>query len=240
VARDDTSAALGGVGARMRELREQRHMSLRELARRINVTPSLISQIETGKINPSVSSLYAVANALDVPMDSFFSTTEGTAEPSRRQPVSMSEVRISGGAAATTPQEEQASRATGPRTAGMSPVLHHDERERIYIDGFGGTLVWERLTRTQEPMVDFLEIRYEPGASSAQNLIIHSGREYGVVLEGELTVELAFERYTLMPGDSVAYDSGTPHRLTNAGSVPVRALWVVVDRELQPGDGSHE
>ena len=62
----DAGDPLVGVGARMRALREQRKISLRALARMVEVTPSLISQIETGKINPSVSSLYAIATALDV------------------------------------------------------------------------------------------------------------------------------------------------------------------------------
>ena len=68
----DAGDPLLGVGARMRALREQRKIGLRALARMVDVTPSLISQIETGKINPSVSSLYAIATALDVSMDFFF------------------------------------------------------------------------------------------------------------------------------------------------------------------------
>ncbi|MCZ7665555.1 MAG: helix-turn-helix domain-containing protein [Thermoleophilia bacterium] len=91
----NTADALEGVGARMRALREERAMSLRALARLIDVTPSLISQIETGKINPSVSSLYAIANALDVPMDVFFgrkAPTTSSSPAGRRLPTSADEL----------------------------------------------------------------------------------------------------------------------------------------------------
>jgi uncharacterized cupin superfamily protein len=56
------------------------------------------------------------------------------------------------------------------------------------------------------------------------------GREFGLVLAGELTVELGFERYVLQPGDSIAFDSTMPHRMINTGQIPVQAIWVVLDR----------
>src|ERR1039457_6236424 len=43
-----------------------------ELAREVGVTPSLISQIERGQSRPSVSTLFAMAQALEVPVDAFF------------------------------------------------------------------------------------------------------------------------------------------------------------------------
>ena len=44
----------------------------------------------------------------------------------------------------------------------------------------------------------------------------------------ELTLELGDERLVLRPGDSVAFDSDLPHRTSNAGAVPMRAVWVNV------------
>jgi uncharacterized cupin superfamily protein len=58
----------------------------------------------------------------------------------------------------------------------------------------------------------------------------HEGREFGLILEGELVVELGFEAYPLRSGDSIVFDSTTPHRLTNRSLQPMRALWVVFDR----------
>ena len=47
-------------------------MSLRELARRIDVSPSLVSQIETGKIQPSVRTLIAIVSELGLSVDHIF------------------------------------------------------------------------------------------------------------------------------------------------------------------------
>ena len=49
------------LGPRLRAIRLRQGIGLRELARRLDLSPSSISQIETGKIRPSVSTLYALA-----------------------------------------------------------------------------------------------------------------------------------------------------------------------------------
>ena len=72
-----TAARLGGerhvaLGERLREERTERGLSLRELARRLEVSPSLVSQIETGKIQPSVRTLYAMVSELGVSLDDVF------------------------------------------------------------------------------------------------------------------------------------------------------------------------
>src|SRR3954454_467276 len=63
------------IGARLREERERRGMSLRELARRVGVSPSLVSQIELDRVNPSVSTLYALVTALGMTMGDVFGDT---------------------------------------------------------------------------------------------------------------------------------------------------------------------
>src|SRR5947207_16010965 len=62
----------GAIGRRLAAHRGQRGMRVAELAREVGVTPSLISQIERGMSRPSVSTLFAIAQALDVPVDAFF------------------------------------------------------------------------------------------------------------------------------------------------------------------------
>src|ERR671935_2720317 len=61
------------VGRRLRAQRERTELSLRELARRLGISPSAISQIETGKSRPSVSTLYAIVSELGMSLDELFS-----------------------------------------------------------------------------------------------------------------------------------------------------------------------
>src|SRR6187551_113001 len=54
------------LGQRLRIAREEKHIGLRELARRLGVSPSLISQIETGKTEPSINTLFAMVSELEL------------------------------------------------------------------------------------------------------------------------------------------------------------------------------
>ena len=60
------------VGSRLRAERERLGIGLRELARRVGVSPSLVSQIELDRVNPSVSTLYALVTALGITMSDVF------------------------------------------------------------------------------------------------------------------------------------------------------------------------
>jgi transcriptional regulator with XRE-family HTH domain len=63
---------LDGFGPRIRQERERRGISQRELARRLGVSPSLISQIESGQSRPSVSTLYSIVTELDASLEHIF------------------------------------------------------------------------------------------------------------------------------------------------------------------------
>jgi transcriptional regulator with XRE-family HTH domain len=60
------------IGARLRAERDRVGISLREVARRIGVSPSLVSQIERDMVNPSVSTLYALVTELGLTMSDVF------------------------------------------------------------------------------------------------------------------------------------------------------------------------
>jgi transcriptional regulator with XRE-family HTH domain len=55
-------------GKRIKEYREQIKLSLRKLAGMSEISPSMLSQIESGKVDPSLSTLRKIAIALDVPL----------------------------------------------------------------------------------------------------------------------------------------------------------------------------
>ncbi len=81
-ATSNAGAALGAskVGSRLRAERERVGISLRELARRVGVSPSLVSQIELDRVNPSVSTLYALVTELGMTMSDVFGDS-GSEQP---------------------------------------------------------------------------------------------------------------------------------------------------------------
>ena len=104
--------------------------------------------------------------------------------------------------------------------------------DRRIIDLASGVR-WERLTPQSEAMTDFLEVIYSPGGHSTDERrpLRHDGREYGLIVSGTLQANVGFESYELGPGDSIAFDSSTPHEYLNKTGDYVHAIWVVVHSE---------
>jgi len=72
--------------------------------------------------------------------------------------------------------------------------------------------------------------QYAPDTGSAPTPIHHEGFEYGVVLDGQLTVELDGKTHTLKSGDLISYESARNHRIWNRSGRKARALWVNLRR----------
>jgi DNA-binding NtrC family response regulator len=60
------------IGRQIRDLRKARGLTLKQMARRTSLSVSLLSQIERAESSASVSSLFKVATALDVPLTDLF------------------------------------------------------------------------------------------------------------------------------------------------------------------------
>ena len=59
-------------GKRVRELREKKELSMRHLADLADIEYSQLAKIETGKINTTISTAFAISKALEVPLDKLF------------------------------------------------------------------------------------------------------------------------------------------------------------------------
>jgi len=213
------------IGEKLRALRQERQLSLRDLADKAEISASMLSQIETGKVFPSVRSLYGIAAALGVSIDYFF--------PEQNNNFEVQESLVSSEAGELTASEMRDVKLKGgienvtkfPLHTQPSPIVHANSRPMIELKG---GVTWARLTALAESGAEFLEITYAPGASSGENMSHHEGREFGIILEGELVIELGFESYKLCEGDSMIFESTTPHRLANKGKGQMRAIWVVL------------
>jgi transcriptional regulator with XRE-family HTH domain len=203
-----------GIGARLAAHRARQGMKVSELARRVGVSPSLISQIERGQSRPSVSTLFALAQALGVPVDTFFRDGD-------ENQVSDEERR------SASPAESTGALADGDHRY----LVRRGERAAIDIDG---GVRWERLTPTTLDNLDFLQLIYGPHAESNPTLYRHPGSEMVLVLTGRLHIYLGFERYELGPGDSIHFPSSFPHRYVNPTDETARAVTVIVHDEQGP------
>ncbi|MFW8745581.1 helix-turn-helix domain-containing protein, partial [Mesorhizobium japonicum] len=70
--------AIVDIGPRLRDARLREGLGVRELARQIGVTAGLISQIETGRTQPSVATLYLLVDRLGISLDWLLALDERT------------------------------------------------------------------------------------------------------------------------------------------------------------------
>jgi transcriptional regulator with XRE-family HTH domain/mannose-6-phosphate isomerase-like protein (cupin superfamily) len=211
------------VGQGLRKHRQDAGMSLRALARKVGVSPSLISQIEHGKATPSVATLYAIVSELGISLDElFFDAPRGAAA-----------AKSAAQAAAMDPGNERLP-SSHWQAPSEGPVLRANNRLSLTL---ATGVRWERLTASHDPGVEFLYCTYPVGGESAaaDDLMTHDGSEYGIVLEGRCGATVGDYYYELETGDSIAFDSRTPHRIWNLSeSGPMIAIWTVVGRDGDP------
>jgi transcriptional regulator with XRE-family HTH domain len=196
------------IGARLRQRREEAGLSLRDLGGRIGVSASLISQIERDKVNPSVSTLWALVRELGFTMGELFAVDDAplVGSPAR--------TGVVGGRAVTPDGRAVINLASGVTwerlTAASDPAV---EFLRVVYD-------------------------VGSESCPEDSLVHHGGREYGYVIAGRLGVRVGFDEYDLGPGHSISFDASSPHRLWAIGNQPAEVIWAVVGRQGDSRAGS--
>ncbi len=223
------------LGARLRDVRLRSGRSLREVARQLSVSPSFVSQLENGKSQPSVATLYALSQLLDVSIDELFAVhviddVSGAAQPLRAVPATKDLVHASppDGPSPVSRSDFSSPVDAFPRDGGQPrlSVSRPGERPRLEMDT---GVVWERLAANTGADLDFLEIVYPPHSSSTNDgrMMQHAGSEFGYLLEGELEVTVGFDTFTLHAGEALGFESFQPHLFRNLGETPARGIWFV-------------
>ncbi len=183
----DTSSS--EVGKRLRELREERRISLRELGRISGISVNALSLIERGMTSPSVSTLYRLVDALGVPITAIF-----RAEPQQEEIV-------------FTPVAE---RNKVPFPSGL-------------WEGLGG----ESFIGRMQPFMLTLEV----GADSGKQVILHTGHEFVMCLQGLLEYTVEERKYILGEGDSLLFAARLRHNWRNPSNSVTQAMIVLCGYE---------
>lgn len=174
------------LGENIRRIRKDVGLTLADLARRCNCSKSLLSQIETGAVNPSFSSLTTICESLGITMGSLFGAPPG-------------------------------------EDSNGVHLMHPDERKTLKTEGGVG---FQLLSKGLRLPCEFIMNRWPPGSTTGSEVYSHEGQECGILLEGELIVEVMGRTYHLQPGDTVTFDSSMPHRIINPGQKEAVAIWL--------------
>jgi transcriptional regulator with XRE-family HTH domain len=213
-----TQRSVANLGRQLRRVRQDAGLSAREVARQLEVSPSFISQIETGRSQPSVATLYALAQLLDITIDELFGGPGGSGSPTDA-PVPTDASRVAdlhGHEHGTRPDEAHA----------RISVVRRGERATLRLQS---GVCWEQLAATSDHDLNFMEVVYPVGSASTEDasMLRHQGYEYHHVQRGVLEVTVNFEVHTLGPGDSMGFDSSLPHLLRNPGEVDTHCIVTV-------------
>lgn len=93
----------------------------------------------------------------------------------------------------------------------------------------------EYLMHLDDPYLEVAELIVASGGQSRPQLARHSGRDYGVVITGQIVVEFEGRTETLRQGDYIAFDAEHAHRIVNRSSKPARVLWIIAHDRSDAG-----
>lgn len=180
-------AERSSVGTQIRQYRKARQLTLQETARRCAISVSFLSQIERDQAKPSISTLHAIADALELSVAELF-IERGDSEE-------------------TAPVPSQQIQPT--------KVVRADQRRVIAYPGEG--VRNEFLSPDPRTSIQMMMIVMPPHSSSGDVPFVHAGEECGVILQGQLETWVGEEKYILGPGDAIYHSSRLPHISRNAG-----------------------
>ena len=113
------------------------------------------------------------------------------------------------------------------RIAHKKAVHIHHAGERLRTSQQG--IQYEQLVTSTNAHYpgELVLIEVAPGVQTGVRGQGHEGIEMGYVLGGQARLLVDDQEYALVEGDSVSFSSHLPHRLSNTGECPFRALWSV-------------
>ncbi|HMK35174.1 MAG TPA: XRE family transcriptional regulator [Desulfomonilaceae bacterium] len=173
------------IASRIKAHRQSNHLTLKQLAERVGCTDAYLSQIENGRVSPSIASLKKIADALQTKISDFFVESEDD------DPV----------------------------------VLRPDQRITLSLDRWNARIQSLVINHKNKRMHPFFTT-IEPGGGS-HGLYSHVGEEFGIVLKGELEIDLDGTIHVVKQNESFYYNSSQPHSWTNPCNEETVVVWVI-------------
>ena len=206
------------LGAQIRTLRNEQNLKISDLADMTGLTSSTISQVERALISPSIASLKKICDALNIPLGYLFED----ADSSNVQKPAAQEV---------SPKVSSADLETFVNIyplvnlMGASPVVHKENR-KILSPGKG--IRFYLLNPNMSGSIEMIYNEYDPGANTGPPMYAHPGSECGLILSGELVIQIKEEIYVLKEGDSITFNSTDPHMKSNESDQMCTCIWANV------------
>jgi len=215
------------LGSRIRRLRKEHKLNISDLANLTELTSSTISQMERGIISPSIATLKKICDAMNIPLSFLFESVENN--------IPDTFFGNSPDKAVTASQNITEAPALNPEAylnalppvdlRGASPVVHKENR-KLLSPGEG--IRFHLLTPNLSGPIELIYNEYDPGATTGPAFYSHPGSECGLILSGELVIQIKEDVYTLKEGDSITFNSSDPHLKKNISDKMCTCIWANV------------
>ena len=200
------------LGAKLKEIRRGRGVTLQQIADQTGLSKSFVSQIETGAANPSIASLKKITDVLGVPLGALFTHGEnGSSDTPAAAPNGFAS-----GAAGAAPSSLD--------PGGEVRVVRRNRRKMLIEPGKKGKMYL--LTPDLQRKLEVILGEEQPG-NADEEWYSHIGEECGFVLEGRYEVSVGDQVFVLEAGDSIYFPSHLPHKTRVLGDQPVKTIWVI-------------
>jgi transcriptional regulator with XRE-family HTH domain len=200
------------MGNRIRNHRLALNMTLLDLSNATGLTNSTISQIERALMSPSISTLKKICDALQIPIGELFIDRDENEGENIAPPDVLED-----------PQAAPVNMDKTVLSHQVSPVVRKERRK--FLSPCPGVR-YHLLTPNLSGPLEVIYNEYDPGTSTGPTFYTHPGVESGVVLSGQLEVQINTEVYTLNEGDSITFNSSDPHLLRNNADEMCICIWV--------------
>lgn len=203
-----------GVGRRIREERQRKRMTLRQLAEAIFISEAKLSNIENDRVSLDLQELSRVAGVLEAPLGSFFPKTMVQHHLVKRGHDLAKESPISRDVVGSEP----------------NPSRHHNA-------------IWPLAEHFIGKHIEPVLAEIRPLATTDRQYIVHDHEEFMFVLKGSVEVALKTNDDVIVEvldaGDSMYFRSNLPHCNRSTGPQPAETLNVFYSLRgaIDPGDG---
>lgn len=202
------------IGRKLRQLRLKRKIALTDLGRQTSLSASMLSQLENGKLVPTLPTLARIALVFEIGLDHFFTD--------KRERRLFSIVRAE--------ERSRFSEEVGNEKGGSNRVpvlrgLFNSPAPGYFFQVLASGMPHENMSAY---LADF------PLAGDQVERLEHSheGSEFIHVLEGVLAIHYQAEQHLLRAGDSVYFDASEAHSYSGHSETPAKAIIVTVPPRL--------
>jgi XRE family transcriptional regulator, regulator of sulfur utilization len=173
------------VATNLKKIREERKLSLDNVAQMTGVSKSMLGQIERGESNPTVTTVWKIANGLKISFTELIKTTQ------------------------------------------ESTVIIQKENVEPLIEDNGKYRLYPFFPYESEREFEMYSVEIEKGGYLSADSHGEGTEEFITVFDGELTLRVDNEEFTVKQGDSIRFRADKPHIYHNSGETLTRVSMVI-------------